>query len=401
MKAVFIEALPVLEKLIQAGHEAYFVGGAVRDSIIGRPVGDVDIATSAKPEQVMGLFEKTILVGIEHGTVVVVHKSTPYEVTTFRTEGTYEDFRRPSSVTFVSSLREDLQRRDFTVNAIAMDKNGSLVDPFHGQEAIRKKQLETVGKAAERFHEDALRMMRAVRFMSQLSFSVEAKTKEAIVEYGHLLEHVSIERTSAEFEKLLLGQNPSEALKVLAETGLYRYLPDLSMDDDKKKAFAASKWEEATDVIQSWAAIIILLGKQQADSFLRKWKLPNKRIKGVQDALDGYAARSEQPWNSLSVYKHGVQAALHVNKINRLLHNGEDEEHLIWSIHHDLPIHSLKELAVNGKDVMAMCSRKGGPWLSELLQKIEIKVIQKELPNEREAIKEWLQSCNQILDAPY
>lgn len=400
MKQPFLEALPVIETLEKAGFEAYFVGGAVRDAIINRPIGDVDIATSAKPEQVMALFDKTILVGIEHGTVVVMYNGIPYEVTTFRTEGTYEDFRRPSSVTFVSSLKEDLQRRDFTVNAMAMDKKGVIIDPFNGQEALQHQMIETVGDAKARFHEDALRMMRAVRFMSQLGFTVEPKTKEAIVEHGHLLQHVSIERTSVEFEKLMLGGNPEDAFSMLIDTGLYKYFPGFSLNDEKRRELSACQWGKTTDVIQSWSMILIVLGVQEAHAFLRVWKLPNKRIKDVQAVIDAYGERKLRPWDKRTVYVYGLDTTLHVNRVNLMLHSRLDEESLIRSIHKELPIHSLKDLAVNGKDVMAICGRKGGPWLSELLQKIEMKVVQKELPNEREAIKEWLESCNQILDEP-
>ena len=135
----------------------------------------MDIATSATPQEIKNIFPKTIDVGIEHGTVVVLWESETYEVTTFRSEGEYADFRRPSEVTFIRSLEEDLKRRDFTMNSIAMNRKGELIDPFLGIDAIHRKRIETVGSASERFHEDALRMMRAVRFVSQLSFTIEVK----------------------------------------------------------------------------------------------------------------------------------------------------------------------------------------------------------------------------------
>jgi tRNA nucleotidyltransferase (CCA-adding enzyme) len=177
MKQPFAKALYIIKQLKAHGHEAYFVGGAVRDFLLRRPIGDVDIATSALPEEVMRIFPKTIGVGVEHGTVMVLHEGTPYEVTTFRTEGKYEDYRRPESVTFVRSLHEDLKRRDFTMNAIAMNEHGQMIDPFAGQEAIKRKMIQTVGDAKARFSEDALRMMRALRFVSQLGFYLSEETK--------------------------------------------------------------------------------------------------------------------------------------------------------------------------------------------------------------------------------
>ena len=176
----FKQASSIIEILKQHGHEAYFVGGSVRDFIIDRPIGDIDIATSALPEEVMHIFPRHVPVGLEHGTVIVVQEGVPYEVTTFRTESEYEDFRRPSSVQFVRSLEEDLKRRDFTMNAIAMTEEGEMVDLFAGQEAIRLKEITTVGDAADRFQEDALRMMRGIRFVSTLGFFLEIKTKQAI-----------------------------------------------------------------------------------------------------------------------------------------------------------------------------------------------------------------------------
>ena len=190
----FKEALPLLETLTTAGYEAYFVGGSVRDVILNRPIADVDIATSAYPEEVKKLFSHTIDTGIQHGTVTVMMEKEGYEITTFRTESTYQDYRRPDEVTFVRSLKEDLKRRDFTMNAIAMDQFGILHDPYQGQAAIVAQIIEAVGIADERFSEDALRMMRALRFVSQLGFTLELATKNAIKNNRALLEHIAVER---------------------------------------------------------------------------------------------------------------------------------------------------------------------------------------------------------------
>ncbi|MGZ4161997.1 MAG: CCA tRNA nucleotidyltransferase, partial [Neobacillus sp.] len=201
----FLSALPVLTMLEEAGFEAYFVGGSVRDYLLSNPIHDVDIATSATPEEVKVIFPKTADIGIEHGTVLVRFQKESYEVTTFRTESEYQDYRRPKEVSFIRSLHEDLQRRDFTMNAIAMDRMGKLIDPFDGRRAIKEKIIQTVGHADDRFNEDALRMMRAVRFVSQLSFKIERETINALTNLVHLLEKIAIERKRAEFEKLLIG----------------------------------------------------------------------------------------------------------------------------------------------------------------------------------------------------
>lgn len=165
MEQVFIKALPVLNTLIEAGHQAYFVGGAVRDSYMKRAIGDVDIATDAAPNEVERLFKRTVDVGKEHGTIIVLWEDETYEVTTFRTESDYQDYRRPSEVHFITSLEEDLKRRDFTINAMAMKTDGELIDYFGGRQDIDHQLIRTVGKPEDRFQEDALRMLRAIRFM--------------------------------------------------------------------------------------------------------------------------------------------------------------------------------------------------------------------------------------------
>ena len=156
MPSEFQEALPVLEKIKEAGFEAYFVGGSVRDALLNRPIHDVDIASSAYPEEIKKIFPRTVDVGIEHGTVLVLEGQGEYEITTFRTEDVYVDYRRPSQVSFVRSLEEDLKRRDFTINALALDQNGEIVDLFNGLADMKNRTLRAVGVAAERFNDCSL-----------------------------------------------------------------------------------------------------------------------------------------------------------------------------------------------------------------------------------------------------
>lgn len=273
----FKQAGAIIETLKQHGHEAYFVGGSVRDFIINRPIGDIDIATSALPEEVMHLFPRHVPVGLEHGTVIVVQEGIPYEVTTFRTESDYEDFRRPSSVQFVRSLEEDLKRRDFTMNAIAMNEEGNIIDLFAGQEAIRKQEIATVGNAADRFQEDALRMMRGIRFVSTLGFFLEEQTKRAIEEYGHLLEHIAIERITVEFEKLLTGKYCVNGLQQLVETKLVTHLPYLQMSEERILKAMQYNWDFFETDIEAWAFFLYCIGEEHPSVFLRQWKFSNKK----------------------------------------------------------------------------------------------------------------------------
>lgn len=209
----------IIKKLQKHGYEAYAVGGCVRDSILQRQPGDWDITTSARPQQVKELFRRTIDTGIQHGTVTVMLGANGYEVTTYRIDGVYEDGRHPKEVLFTPSLEEDLKRRDFTINAMAYNPTTGIVDMFEGQEDIKRKVIRCVGSPRERFSEDALRMMRAVRFAAQLGFTIDEETKAAIHELKQNLKKVSAERVQVELSKLLQSGHP-ECFRLLYETGI-------------------------------------------------------------------------------------------------------------------------------------------------------------------------------------
>ena len=223
------KAEQILRTLNEAGYEAYVVGGCVRDSILNRVPGDWDITTSALPEQVKALFHRTVDTGIQHGTVTVMMGKEGFEVTTYRVDGEYHDGRHPDAVTFTRSLEEDLKRRDFTINAMAYHPEHGLVDLFSGMEDINRKIIRCVGDPVERFTEDALRMLRAVRFSAQLGFTVEENTKAALARMSGNLEHVSAERIQTELVKLLVSDHP-DYLRTAWETGLTReFLPEFDV----------------------------------------------------------------------------------------------------------------------------------------------------------------------------
>ena len=216
----------IIDTLTDAGFEAYAVGGCVRDSILGRTPGDWDITTSAAPDQVKHLFTKTIDTGIQHGTVTVLEGKEGFEVTTYRIDGEYEDNRHPKEVMFTQNLIEDLKRRDFTINAMAYNETEGLIDAFGGIEDLGKKVIRCVGSPEDRFTEDALRMMRAVRFASQLGFTIEKHTKEAISKLSSNLAQISAERIQVELVKLLVSDHP-EQMRTVYETGMSRvFLPE-------------------------------------------------------------------------------------------------------------------------------------------------------------------------------
>lgn len=217
----------IIDELENAGYEAYAVGGCVRDSILGRIPNDWDITTSAKPEEVKKIFKRTVDTGLKHGTVTVLMGKETYEVTTYRIDGEYEDSRHPKSVEFTSNLKEDLLRRDFTINAMAYNDTSGLVDIFGGMEDIEKKTIRCVGVAKERFTEDALRLLRAIRFAAQLGYTIEEETYEAIRELAPTLGKISAERIQAELNKTIVSDNPG-MLKTAYELGLTKeFIPEL------------------------------------------------------------------------------------------------------------------------------------------------------------------------------
>ncbi|MDE7444455.1 MAG: CCA tRNA nucleotidyltransferase [Lachnospiraceae bacterium] len=213
----------IIDTIMEAGYEAYAVGGCIRDFILGRTPDDWDITTSAKPDQVKALFPRTIDTGIQHGTVTVMLDKEGFEVTTYRIDGEYEDGRHPKEVTFTANLVEDLKRRDFTINAMAYNDKAGLVDAFEGMRDIEKKVIRCVGDPMQRFTEDALRLMRAVRFSAQLGYEIEEKTLDAMRELSPNLVHISAERIQSELIKLVISPHP-EKLRIAYETGITKII---------------------------------------------------------------------------------------------------------------------------------------------------------------------------------
>lgn len=219
----------IIGTLTAAGFEAYAVGGCVRDSILGRTPSDWDITTSARPDEVKRLFARTVDTGIKHGTVTVLMDREGFEVTTYRIDGVYEDGRHPKDVTFTASLEEDLRRRDFTINAMAYNDESGLIDSFGGMQDIEKKTVRCVGDAEERFTEDALRMLRAVRFSAQLGYEIAADTRQAIRRLAPKLQLISAERIQAELVKLVTSAHP-DYLRTAYETGITaQILPEFDL----------------------------------------------------------------------------------------------------------------------------------------------------------------------------
>ena len=241
----------IINRIMDAGYEAYVVGGCVRDSLLGRVPQEWDITTSATPNQVKQLFPRTIDTGIQHGTVTVMLQKEDFEVTTYRIDGKYEDSRHPKEVIFTPSLTEDLRRRDFTINAMAYNEKDGLIDIFGGMEDIENKVILCVGNPVERFSEDALRMMRAVRFSAQLGYTIENETKEAICKLAPNLRQISAERIQVELTKLMVSPHP-DYLRVAYETGITKViLPEFDRAMETPQTHPHHKYNVGEHILHS------------------------------------------------------------------------------------------------------------------------------------------------------
>ncbi|MGO4888087.1 CCA tRNA nucleotidyltransferase [Anaerobacillus sp. MEB173] len=388
MREPFYQAKDILLELKKHGHKAFFVGGAVRDALLGKEVDDVDITTSATPEEVLRIFPKTIPVGIEHGTVIVRHNGCSYEVTTFRTEAEYEDFRRPASVSFITSLESDLSRRDFTMNAIAMTEEGEMVDPFSGQKDLTMKMIRTVGNPKERFQEDPLRMMRAIRFLSQLSFQLDNGVEEAITAQAPLLRHISIERIAAEFEKLIKGRAVSYALEKFIETGLYQYVPVFNEKKDALVLLMDNDIRSLKEDREYWALLIFYMN-EDPELVLRQWKRPSRLIKEVKQIL------ASNMLDSYTLYQLGLELSISKARVLAVGTKRTISEEEIKDSYQSLPIHDRKELQVSAADLIQYRNKKPGPWLGNCLAKIEQAVVERKVKNSKAELLSWLGEENE------
>lgn len=385
----FIHALPVLEKIQAHGFDAYFVGGSVRDVLLKRPIHDVDIATNAYPAETKAIFPHTIDVGIEHGTVLVLAgklETEHYEVTTFRTESSYTDYRRPDSVDFVRDLSEDLKRRDFTINAFAMDTQGQVIDMFNGLADLSESRLRAVGIATERFNEDALRIMRAMRFAATLNFDIEQDTFEAMRARAHLLTKISIERIFIELDKLLLAQNWKKGLAILLDTQAYTFLPGLQEEPVRHLREKTAEDFTFANSFQAWAALLVQFEYIDVKNFLKKWKVSNDFIKYVSDLTEAYKL---EEWSLESIYLYGLEKAVLVDQLKVALGQQIDGEQA-YLYNEQLQIHSKSEIVVTGKDIIESFSIQPGPQLGKILQQLETMIVKNQLKNDKNKILKYI-----------
>lgn len=360
----------IVKGLCAAGFPAYYVGGCVRDRLLGRPVHDWDVTTAALPEEVMALFEHCVPTGIRHGTVTVFLDGAQAEVTTFRTEGVYLDGRHPSEVRFVRTLAEDLSRRDFTINAMAMDADGNVTDLFGGRDDLARRCIRCVGDPEKRFREDALRMLRAYRFSAQLGFALDAATAGAVERCAPLAAALSMERIRNEMEKTLLSPRPP-VLRTMADAGLLKAagidaLPELD-------------WLAGLPAEPSvrWAGLKVLFPELEPSQL----RLPSRLCSLIGRAVSAYCPQPDRLALKRAVAENGTEAA----EIAAAL---AGEGALLSEILASGECVTLGQLAVSGSDLSWLRGREVGQMLHALLAH----VLRHPEENTREALLKLAQS---------
>ena len=425
----------ILSVLSGAGYEAYAVGGCVRDAILGREPEDWDITTNARPEEVKGLFRRTVDTGIAHGTVTVMLGSDGFEVTTYRQDGDYSDHRHPDAVVFTASLEEDLKRRDFTINAMAYRPETGLVDLFGGREDLEKRIIRCVGDPRERFDEDALRIMRALRFSAQLGFAIAPETREAIREFAPRLQLISRERIRVELVKLLVSPHPDRLLD-LAECGITAEifpLWDTMLATEQNSAFHLySVGIHTLKVVENVPAEPVLrlaallhdcgkpackttdigsrnhfhghaeLGASIAEEFLKELRFDNKTINDVVKLVKVHDDRFPPKRKNVRREMNRVGTELFPSflklvladtlaKSNYALEETMHNYTLVCRLYEEItaagdPI-TLKDLAVKGSDLIA-AGMKPGPEMGEVLSRMLDDVLENPEHNQKEYLIE-------------
>lgn len=373
-KKKFNSAINILEKFNEAGYEAYLVGGCVRDYLLNDDFSDIDITTNALPDEVKQIFKKSIDTGIQHGTVTILINGDSFEVTTFRTEDDYIDHRTPEKVEFVSDLKEDLDRRDFTINAMALDSKGKLYDYHCGEKDLRNKIIKTVNNPNERFFEDALRMLRAFRFSSKLGFEIEENTLKAIKNNAELIKFVSIERIVNEFRKLLPGKGNKRSLELLLDSKLNNYIPFL---DEVSKIIDFSNY--------TFCQSLYILSNINDISFekLKELKLSNKEIKQVKiyekinkDFIGNVPLE-------IILYNYDIEDVAFIASYFKYC-DKEDIEKI------KLPIESFNDIAITSMEIISIIDKPAGPWIKEIIKKLEEDIILYKIDNTKKDILDFL-----------
>ncbi len=354
------QALKILSKIEENGFKAYIVGGFVRDYTLGITSPDVDIATSATPQQIMGIFKNSVLPKEEYGSVTLYIKNDRFEITTFRREITYINNRKPIEIEYIDDLLEDLQRRDFRMNTLCMDKNGQILDYFNGKEDIKNKVINTVGDSDSKFSQDCLRILRAIRFATILNFTLSDEVKSAIIKNKSLLKTLSYSRKKQELDKIFSSVNSNYGVSLLLELGLDKELEIYNLD----------KINITNGIIATWASLDF------SDKYAQEFSSSEKTIiRDIKEVM-------KTGITNYSLYRYG----LYTNQIVASM-LGYDKSRIVGT-YESLPIKSKKEIDIHGNEIATLLNSNQG--IREIYNKLEEEILDNRLENNKEKIKEYI-----------
>ncbi len=354
-------SLNILNKLVSQGYQAYIVGGYVRDLLIGKNTLDVDICTNAKPKDIQKIFKDAKISSFEYGSICLKNKNIDYEITTFRKEIKYENNRKPVEIEYIDDLKEDLLRRDFTINTLCMNKDENIIDLLNGKEDIEKCLIKTVGDPDKKIKEDSLRILRAVRFATVLNFKIDKSLRKSISKNKNLLLSLSYERKKDELNRIFMSENKKYGIKLLKELNLIKPLCLKNID----KALLTN------DLLGIWAVI------DEGDKY-QFTKGEKSIITSIRESL------KEKKPNNISLYKYGsyvISVMCDLRKLNK-------KEYM--ERYDKLQIQNIKNIKISASDVCSLLGREPGAFLKDIFKDLEYKIVMDKLANEQKEIEKYL-----------
>ncbi len=359
---MYDKAIEILKTFKRHGYIAYIVGGYPRDYLLGIKTNDIDICTNATPKEIIALFNPTGVSNSDYGSIVINYKGSKFDVTTMRKDIKYENNRKPVKIKYISDLKTDLLRRDFTINTICIDSEGNFIDLMKAKTDIDKHIIKTVGNPRFKIKEDSLRILRAIRFAATLDFDIDNKTKQYLKKYGHLLKHLSGSRKRSELDKILTAKNKEKGRDLLIELSLDKQLgidnlADIILCDD---------------IIGIWSQI------NNLDNFTFS-KLELTSINKIKKMLT-------EKVNAYTIYKYGLYASTVVGSIKNISYQE------INHIYHNLPISSRKDIAISALDISKALGKEPGSYIKEIFDVLEEKIVTSVLPNEKKKLIDYIKT---------
>ena len=359
MNKIEEKALKILDILHKNSHESYIVGGYVRDKLLGRESNDIDICTSATPKEIMELFPNTS--SPNYGSINIIYKNTNFDITTFRRDIKYQDNRLPVKIKYIKSIKKDLLRRDFTINTFCINKDGKVKDYLNATNDLNAKIIKTVGNPKHRLKEDALRILRAIRFATILDFEIEESTKHYLTEYAPLLKNLSYQRKKQELDKIFISYKKEKGIQLLNDLKIAEYLDLTNLKDITP----------CDDLIGIWTQLNV----DNIYPFTKIEKEQMKKIRAILklDLTSPYTLYSNDLYNLTVAYQIKKE---NISKLNELYQN--------------LPIHSPKEIALNGKDIANLLNKEPGDYLKEIISDLEQKILENKILNNKETLEKYI-----------